>query len=154
MKDLSKPRQDGQERWREPGWAAQTRGCLSGRLARSGTRCGRAAGWASGSSGKSQWRGCPPREQPVKQPFDLLQCWKLVTSLHGDIAYLYLCKYSRPGWNGYLWQPERSPFPESRSCREDIQMNVKLCAVTQRLYAAVSEDFSTLGLMIMPLTSY
>lgn len=95
MKDLSKPRQDGQERWREPGWAAQTRGCLSGRLARSGTRCGRAAGWASGSSGKSQWQGCPPREQPVKQPFDLLQCWKQCKSLwrrFTETLHIYICE--------------------------------------------------------------
>lgn len=56
-----KPRRGRQERWQEPGWASRTRWCLSGRLARSDTRCDRAARWASGSLGKSRWRGCPPR---------------------------------------------------------------------------------------------
>lgn len=58
---LSKPHQERQERWQEPGWASRTRWCLSGRLAHSGTRCDRAAGLVSGSLGKSRWQGYPPR---------------------------------------------------------------------------------------------
>lgn len=72
---------------------------------------------------------------------------KLVTALHGDIAYTHGSDETA------ICGSRKDLLFQSHVPAEDIQMNLKLCAVTQLLYAAVSEDFSTLVLMIMPLLS-
>lgn len=142
IKELSKPRRDGQGRWREPGWAARTRRCLSGRFARSGTRCGRAAGSASGSWGKTRWQGCPPRAEPGWKNSDLPPCWKCAGAC--DVALWRNCLFNisqilTARMKRLSVAAGKISFSRVTFLRGDIEMNLKQRAVTQRLHAAVSE---------------
>lgn len=80
---MSKPHQDRQERWQELRWASHIHWCLSGRLAHLGIRCDHAAGLASGSLGKSQWQGYPPKHS--KQTNDLAQNRRNGTTLPSNV---------------------------------------------------------------------
>lgn len=64
---LSKAGQRRRERWPEQESASGRCRCPSGRPARSGTRCGRAAGSASGSWVRSRWQGSPPGYNDKRQ---------------------------------------------------------------------------------------
>lgn len=154
IKELSKPRRDGQERWREPGWAARTRRCLSERLARSGTRCGRAAGSASGSWGRIQWQGCPPRTEPGDKPLTCRRAGsaqELVTSPHGDIASFVSLQILTARMKRLSVAAGKISFSRVTFLQGDVDMNLKQRAVTLRLHAPVSEKLCTLDLIMKPL---